>query len=237
MYQIGLPAKTKRPKKLYIIETLAIFILVAGVVSVIYWFAVGKSGSAAVLVNDTKPRITQVKASDTTTDIDEATFTLGLPGRWKEMDRDIDTHYHSITWSNISRGGVGRWLRVYIDTIPADYASNYVVPVTAAGNSMAVSQQSDNCVTFTPGANKDTTRDRATGPATLPSSWQGVKFICDNSHVSHQLVVTSSKDGVNTVAITGPAKGTHKYFFVYNDDAYNPDYNIFADSLSSFKAK
>jgi hypothetical protein len=237
MYQIGLPAKTKRPKKLYIIETLAIFILVAGLVSGVYWFAVGKTGSAAVLVNDTKPRITQVKASDKTTNVDEATFTLELPGTWKEADRDVDVRYHSITWTNISRGGVGRWLRVYIDTIPADYAANFLMPVAANGNEISAGQKSDNCVTFTPGANKDTARDRATGPTSLPSSWQGVNFICDNSHVTHQLVVAGSKGQINAVTVTGPTKGAHKYFFVYNDDAYTPDYNVFADAVSGFKAK
>ncbi len=236
-YQIGLPAQTKRPKKSYLLENLAILVFVAILLAGIYWFVVKNANGAAVVKNNDAPRVTQVKLSNKSTKIDEPDFNLELPGSWKETDRNVGINSRNIMWTNITRGGVGRWVKIYIDTIPTDFALNFVMPVSSTGSQLADGQMSDNCVTFTPGADKDTSHDRAkVSAATLPSSYLGVNFICDNSHVLRQLVGSSSKEGVNSVTAAGP-KGSHKYFFAYNDDNYHPDYNLFSNILESFKAK
>ena len=218
---------------------LVITAIVLMVVGVIYFLFIkniqnkttisNNKATVTKIDNDNKPSVT----------INEPLFTFELPGQWKETARDSDPRYHSIQWNYVSKNASGRWVRLYIDTIPASFAVNYLQPVTAFDNGLNIGQLSDNCVTFTQGATPNTSRDISVpnSQAALPARWQKVSFMCDNSHVSHQVVGTGSTEGNNVVTVTGSQNGPHKYFFVYEDDAYHPDYSIFTDALESFKAK
>jgi hypothetical protein len=57
------------------------------------------------------------------------------------------------------------------------------------------------------------------------------------ANYERDVVGTSSPQEINTVTVTGPSTGTHKYFFVYTDNSAEPDYTIFTDALQSFKAR
>ncbi len=217
---------------------LAIALLVLAVVAGIYFLFI--KNSPKTTISNNKSTTTNISSNNqASVTINEPLFTLTLPGQWKETARDSDPHYQSIQWNFVSKKAAGRWVRIYTDTIPANFALNYLQPVTAVNDGLSPGQPSDNCVTFTQGATPGTNRDVSVpnSQAALPARWQGVSFMCDNSHVSHQVAGTGSTEGKNTLTVSGSARGPHKYFFVYEDDAYHPDYSVFMNVLESFKAK
>jgi hypothetical protein len=234
MYRVGKPVRKNNRK-----AWLGIVLIVALLLAATYFIFIKNTSKKAEVSNNNSPLITNVTGDGrTSVTVNEPLFTLDLPGKWKETSRDSTPTYHSIQW-NYTDKSANRWFRVYTDTIPADYAVNYLLPVTAEDNRLGVGQISDNCVTFTQGANSNMGRDVST-PASkeaLPAKWQKVNFLCDNSHVTHQVVGTGSTQGGNAITVKGPNKGKHQYFFLYEDDNYHPDYSIFSDILNSFEAK
>lgn len=238
MYRLGRPTQTKRPKKYYLFEIITVATLVVGGLFSFYWFVVRQDGAAA-LRNNATPLTSKIEAADTFTEIDEPTFKLKLPGTWKETERNTDANYRTVKWDFISKSGVGRWLKVYVDTIPPDYPVTYVLPLSSDGDSLIPQGMSDHCSQFTPGARKPSNDGGYSPPSAekIPTQWEGVGFFCDGAHPLWQRVGTSSKEGVNMVSVTGPTKGTHKYFFVFDDSFYNPDYTLFTTVLDSFRAK
>ena len=238
MYRLGRPTIISRPKKLYLIEIISILSLVMGGLFAGYWFVIRQDNITELSNNDT-PLVSKVEAADKFTEISEPTFSLRLPGTWKETERNTDARYRSVKWDYQAKGGIGRWLKVYIDNIPEDYSVTYVMPVSAEGNKLIPEGISDHCSQFTPGAKKpgDNSPSTSSSSERIPSSWQGVRFLCDGAHPLYQRVGTSSKAGLNTISVTGATTGTHRYFFVYDDAYYNPDYTIFTTILDSFRAK
>jgi hypothetical protein len=238
MYKFGRKTKPRKSKKSYFRELLITAVIAGGIAFAVYKYVILQPTTAAISNNST-PLVSNVKASGKITKINEPTFTLELPGTWKETERNNDAGAKTLKWDIVAKGGIGRWVRLYIDTIPADYPVNYVLPVTSEGDRVHAGPMSDQCVTFTPGAVKETQHDVSVpiDQAALPSTYQGVKFICDNTHVTYQRVGTSSPGGINSVTITGTKSGAHKYFFVYDDSYFHPDYNSFASIVESFKAK
>jgi hypothetical protein len=55
--------------------------------------------------------------------------------------------------------------------------------------------------------------------------------------VTRNVVGTSSPSAVNSVTLTNVGFTEHKFFFVFEDDNYNPDYGIMYNMLDSFKVK
>jgi hypothetical protein len=233
MYKLGNPTK----RRIYR-AWLGIVLIVTALVGAFYFLIVRQSHQT--VRNNNSPLITKVgNDGQISLTIKEPLFTMQLPGQWKETSRDSNPRYQTIQWNYNTKDAANRWVRIYIDSIPADFAINYLLPVKPNDKGISVGQISDNCVTFTQGATVGTNRDVSTpiSREALPARWQGTSFMCDNSHVSHQVVGTGSDEGNNMVSITGSEHGKHKYFFVYEDDNYHPDYSIFMNILESFRAK
>lgn len=166
--------------------------------------------------------------------VNEPTFTIELPGDWKETGRNENNQYTSITWQATLKNNDNRWLTIYIDRIPFDRAYNRIVTVKAQGPNISYTDISDNCANFTLGGNVD---GRITSGKPTPTKWNRVDFICNLPRAIDNEVGTGSEQSPNSVTITGPTMGTHKYFFLYTDRNFQPDYNIFYDVLRSFRAK
>ncbi len=205
----------------------------------IYFFFISKSKTSNATSNQT-PLVTKHEATaGVSLTVSEPLFSMQLPGQWKESARDNDPSFHSIQWNYTGGKSSDKWVRIYMDTIPTTMAFNYLLPVVPSeGGGLSPGQISDNCVNFTQGANP-ANRDASTPIASesLTARWQQVTFPCDNTHTSHQVVGTGSTEGGNVVTVTGPTRGSHKYFFMFKDDNYHPDYSLFSSVLSSFKAK
>ena len=218
----------KVPKKRVVFFALLGCLVVIGLVGYLIARDVKTTGDAAVegesrvigqVVGETSARLT----------IDEPTFTMQLPGDWKEVIRDKAGN--SITWQSTKKGQDARSLVIYIDKLPLTMAVNRLMPVTVNGASMTPGAVSDNCASFTGGGeNKDDLTPDA------PARWAGVDFICTLHGVDNQVGVGTT-GAINQVELKGEQEGSHKYFFLYIERNIQPNYSILSDALESFKAK
>jgi len=161
-----------------------------------------------------------------------ATFKITLPSDWKAMPvNDMPTPTY--TWHGVSKDDAQRWIDIYVDNGGlAEFSVNRVISVEPNGITLTLtSDVSDNCTGFTGGVSV------GPGQSHVQAKWQGVPFLCETGNYSRDVVGIVSADGLNDVNITGPAKGLHRYMFVYTDNSNSPDYKIFTDALRSFMAK
>lgn len=217
-----------------VIIILAVSFLILGGIGTLVWQDMHKNndsvvgGSAHTILQAGQDPVNRLF-------INEPGFSMELPGDWKELSRKNETGEHSITWLSSKKQQDGRSLKIYIDTIPATFAVNRLLPVSAQGNTIALGEISENCATFTPGGTLNV-YDAAKLKET-PAKWNKVDFICDLPRVNDNEVGTGSPEGINTITLTGPSLATHKYFFVFTDHNNQANYEIFYNALRSFKAK
>lgn len=158
--------------------------------------------------------------------IDEATYSIVLPKDWKQINLTNTPYANGTTWQSDTPG---RFLTIFEDNqISSTFAFNRLLPVQAAGTGLTYGQLSDNCSSFTTFNNIN---------QVYASRWQSIDFNCNIPDRFNNVVGTGSGSPVNTVSVTGPTKGTHKYLFIYTDRSANPDYSVFYGILQSFQAK
>jgi hypothetical protein len=210
-------------------------LLIVGTIGAIVYLDVRKNQNPSPVEGTGR---TVAQALDDTTDVvvlDDPYFSMEFPSDWKEIGRKNDEHEHSLTWQATKYREDNRYIKIYIDIIPKNYAVNRMVPLSAHGNTFSVGDISTNCSTFTKGG------IAAPGQAQFlhdeNAKWMGVDFICDLAQVTDNEVGSSSAEGINTVSVSGPSKGKHSYFFVYTDHNIQPNNNILYSALRSFKAK
>jgi hypothetical protein len=228
-YRAGHRPSKRRGRKLA--KVLICSILLVGILGGLLIRDVLKNQDVEPVSGAARSVAQQVKGDSTEKlTINEPLYRLALPGDWKEIDRKKVATEQSITWQAKKKNADNRWLKLYIDTIPPDFAVNRLLPVEAsADGSLSFSEISDNCANFTrPGTN-----EKIPGP----SKWQQVNFICDLPNFVQNKVGTGSAAGINTIKISTPDKGEHRYFFLYTDHNIQPDYTILYDALHSFRAK
>jgi hypothetical protein len=156
------------------------------------------------------------------------TFQINLPQDWKQITPP--TTQAAYSWRGATKDTAARSLDVYVDQIPANFAVNRMLPLTANGSGVqATGGVSNNCSTFTLAS----TTDPRTGIA--PSKWDGIDFLCDMANFVRDVVGTSSAEGVNTLSVAGPS-GVHRYFFVYTDHSGEPEYDTLTAAIQSFQA-
>lgn len=226
--------KPARHKRKYALIVASITLLILGAGGFAVWRDIRKNSDSQV----TGKAQTVLQARDDPANrltVDESLFSMELPGDWKVINRKNEPTENSITWQSVKSPGGGRSLKIYIDTIPATHSVNRLLPVTAQGGTIATGDISENCATFTQGGTLNA--GLATQLKDTPAKWNKVDFICDLPRVVDNEVGTGSTEGINTVSLTGPAKGTHKYFFLYTEHNNQPDYEIFYNALRTFKAK
>lgn len=167
--------------------------------------------------------------------IDEPSFVMQLPADWREVGRVNSQTEYGITWQATKPKEDNRFITVYVDKIPRAKAYNRLLPVEAVGTSLRHGTISDNCAAYTEGGAIDA--NAALKAKETLAKWEEVAFMCDLPKVFDNVIGTSSKEGINLVTVSGPQGGTHKYFFIYTDHNIHPNYDIFIDSIKSFKAK
>jgi hypothetical protein len=167
--------------------------------------------------------------ADTYQTVKGPTFSLEVPTTWKATTPPASS-YKIYRWQGTTVTDEQRWIDVYVDTIPAEFAVNHMMPIKAEGNKITVvNNTSDNCANFTDAA-KDSSR-----LATAPAKWSGVAFVCDLGNTARDVVATATAETGNAVVLGGSG-GQHRYFFVYTDNTVTPDYNVFSRQLESFKS-
>lgn len=180
--------------------------------------------------NPGKQIISTVKATNAAdAGFTEAHFTFNLPSDWKKTAELTTGPYHKYSYQATKKNADNRYLDVYIDSIPTTMVVNKEVAVHAEGGKLTHGEISENCANFT------TMAGLKSAPA--PAKWDGVNFLCDMDGTSRNIAGTSSTDAVNKVTLQADDGTKHDFFFVYEDDNYNPDYGIFYNVLDSFSVK
>lgn len=226
--------KPGRRRRKPVLLAFGMTMLVLGIIAAVVIWDIRKNQSSEV--SGKAQTILQAGTNSVTRlAINEPFFSMELPGDWKELRRKNDQTENSITWQSTKSPADGRSLKLYIDIIPTTLPVNRLLPVMAQNNTLSVGDLSENCATFTKGGTLNA-HDAALLKET-PAKWNKVDFICDLPRVNDNEVGTGSTEGINTVTLTGPAKGTHKYFFFYTEHNIQSNYDILFNALRSFKAK
>ena len=228
MYTVN---KTRSRKKL-LIEFIAVLLAIFIVAAFLVWFFIFRGGTqSSASFNKTGGTVAVVEAATIEFTVDE--FKILLPEGWELLGKQ-NPYYNQLYYEFQSKvkDYDNRWLKVFVDVIPQDYALNKLLPITVEGNKLKPGIMSDDCKTFT-GAPKPGSGQ--TSAQTWKATWENVTFICNMQSQQNHVGTASAADGYN-VPVTGPAKGTHKYFFVYIDHNVRPDTSILTDAVKSFEA-
>lgn len=216
-------------KVVYTILIVIVTLAVVGGGAYAYMFY--KKDTQGSITNNPGPAITTVVAQNPqgTAHFTEANFSFDLPSDWKKTAELTTGPYHKYSYRATMKNADNRFLDIYIDTLPLNLAVNKAVAVTASGDKLTHGEVSSNCDEFT----------QQTTPKSyqLQARWDGVNFICDMNGTNRNVVGTSSAAAINSVTLQTAGQVKHSFFFVYEDDNYNPDYGIMYNMLDSFKVK
>jgi hypothetical protein len=223
------PGRRRRTRVLIV---MAVSLLILGIIRGIIGYDLYKHRAKSVTgINQTIIQSFDENANKLI--IDEPTYTMELPSDWKQIDKQTANAEHSITWRATKANQDNRYLKLYVDSIPSK-SVNKLLPLTSQGARISFGDLSDNCATFTKTNAQDTDRTQA---GEVSAKWEKIDFICDLPRPTDNEVGTGSLEGLNTITVSGSKAGAHKYFFVYTDRNIQPDYSIFYNALTSFKAK
>lgn len=208
--------------------TLLVIILVAFGVYVISREQFKATDTKAVTTNVSDP-------SEDTISINEKYFTMKLPKYWQLQTSQQQPTIHYI-FQSTKRFASNRFMTIYIDSIPPDFAVSHLIPVTAKGAGLSIGNMSSRCSNFAGPEVK--TAPQANAAKSIIAKWSGVNFICGMRYLNDYIVGTSSTDGgINKVILTGKKTGKHTLFFAYEDQNISPDPEAFLVALRSFKLK
>lgn len=229
-YQYNKSFRKRSKKRLirWVVLSIFIVLVIGGLIGLdIYKTRFKEStGSTRTITPETRSRIEF--------SVDQPTYRMTLPGDWKEIKSTNTIYDRSVIWQSNQKNAENRYVQIYVDVIPR-LPVNKVLPLRSVGDKVDYEEMSENCAGFTQGGSFDAATANKSKPT--PAKWMGLDFICDLPKVFDNVIGTTSKDGINTVIVTGANKGAHKYFFVYTDRNIRPDYSIFYNLLSTFQAK
>ncbi len=210
-------------------STLLFIIIIVAVLILIAWLIINGTTNKKVHVEGPTTITGRIVAvTYPTQTINQPFFTIKIPSAWHETEFTNNNLEYSITWMDANQSKDTRWLKIYVDKIPANLAINNLLPIYASGYGFKYGLLSDNCTNFT---------THGINAQTAAASYQGINFVCDIANIIGQVTGTGSAGTINKTAITGPSGQTHNYFFEYVERSGEPDYSYFDNALTSFRAK
>jgi hypothetical protein len=226
MYQHGKRVNRPHNYKIFL-ATLAII----GVVVLGAWFMIHKDIASTTGPKSNVPIISNVDSSSgtETIKIDEDYFTFELPKDWKLTGETHENYANFYTWTATKQGVNDRKLTLHVDIMPQAYKVVKLLPLTPNGSNFLLGTISDDCVNFSGSAQQRQSN------AEFQAKWQDVIFVCDPIS-ANQTIGTGSKTTGIGVPLTG-SRGTHTYFFYFEDHNIHPDSTILRDALLSFKVR
>lgn len=225
--------KKRRNYKLFWKFTLFVLVILALVTGIVWFTFFRNSDEQSTNFAKAGSEIASVQVS--TKEFTNELFKLKLPNGWEAQGLKnpvSDEKYYS--FQNMVKGYDNRWLRVYVDVIPANYPINKLMPISIVNNRVVPGILSDDCKTFT-GAPLDKTVLQTT--AVWTAKWQGISFVCDMTKPQNLIGTASAEEGAANTILSSDGTSKHKYFFVYIDHNVAPDYKIFTEALKSFETK
>lgn len=228
MYKINSNQSNKRLAFKIIIITVIIIAIVLGILWYIFYKNTGTSITSFDKLGGQK-KVQEPPTKEFT--VDE--FKITLPEAWQLVGKQkpyYNEEYYLFQSTELNKEN--RWLHVYVNVIPEQYAINKLLPIKSSANKLTAGEMSTDCKNFNGAPNAQNSTD---GAQTWPTKWQDVNFICDLSGVSNQVGTGSVPNGYAT-SVVGEKSGANNYFFVYIDQNIKPDYSILKNAVNSFTA-
>ena len=168
---------------------------------------------------------------------DSGLFKITLPSSWgKNGRKNPFTNQVYYEYQSRAKNYDNRWLRIYVDVYPTNFAVSRVLPVSIKQNRVVIESPesvSDECWTFT-GAPLANNGDDSGAGQTWAAKWKNINFTCDMNKNRNYVGAVSESEGYGLTMVS--ANGDkHKYFFVYIDNNVRPDFEIFTDSITTFE--
>ncbi|MEI6237029.1 MAG: hypothetical protein WCP03_00305 [Candidatus Saccharibacteria bacterium] len=225
----------KRQKKHKIFLRFIIFVVpILVILGILVWYVFFRDNSNSASFSKAGAEVAIVKP--VYKDFTNQFFKITLPNSWADLGRKnpySDQVYYE--FQNTQKGFDNRWLRVYVDIFPLDFALNRLMPITIANNKIIPDTVSEECTTFTgapiSGANRQQTVQ------TWSAKYNSIDFICDMANPRNYVGTASSTQGYATTLTNKDGSSIHKYFFVYIDHNIHPEYLTFSDALKSFETQ
>lgn len=225
--------KRQRKYRTFLKFTLLISPFLLGILGLIWFVFLRNNDSISSNFNKQGAQVAVVKPA--TKDFSNEMFKITLRSNWEAHGKQnpfSNQIYYEFQESIKEKEGGSRWLRVYVDTFPKDFALNRLLPISVVDNRIIPGIISDDCTTFT-GSPLSTLGAKA-GADTWAAKWQGVDFVCSMTNAQNYTGTASAEEGIGTTFINSD-NVKHKYFFVFIDHNVRPDYTIFSDSLKTFQ--
>jgi hypothetical protein len=219
-------------KRRIFLKFVIFFVPILVVIGVAIWFVLLRDNSTSSNFSKAGAEIAYVVPA--TKDFTNQYFKITLPSTWADLGRknpfSNQVYYE---YQNLEKDYDNRWLRVYVDVYPTDFAITRLLAVKVVNNRLvANSNWSEECKSFT-GA--PITQSGQSGGNWI-AKWEGVSFYCDMNTLLNYLGTGSVDEGYGVTLVNN--NGTkHKYFFVYIDHNVRPDYNILKNAVSSFEVR
>lgn len=199
--------------------------------AVLGWLVFLRGGGSSASFLKSGSEVATVKPQ--TIDFSNEFFKITLPSTWVFLGRQNPfSNQVYYEYANTQKNYDNRWLRVYVDVFPSDYAVTRLLPLTVSNNHLIPGDLSDDCNTFTGAPSANSSQSVSVNWA---AKWQNINFTCDMSN--QQTVGTASLDEGYGVTVVGKKGTAHKYFFVYIDHNIHPDYSLISDTVKSFEAE
>lgn len=226
MYKIN----SNQSNKLLAFKISVITIFIIAISVVIVWFVFFKNSQESITSFDRLDAQTKTQLP-LTKDFTVEEFKVTLPQTWQLIGKQ-NPYYNEVYYlfQSTEKNQENRWLRIYVNVIPENFAVNRLLPVIPSANKLLAGEMSTDCNSFKGAPNSQNSLNRAQNWAT---TWQDINFNCDLSGVSNQVGTASLQNG-NTVPLLGEKSGVNNYFFVYTDQNIKPDYSILINAVNSF---
>ncbi len=233
MYRFGRKKKHKLRK--YTRLGIALVVIAGvGAIGIFLYDILSESDEATIKTSQT---ITREFAPPPTEEklFNQGLFELKLPPDW-ELKEHVTDQFNRYTWQAAKKNADNRWLEIYVDSLPLSTAVNRIVPVSIANNGITIAAPiSENCTTFTGTQGPNEAPDKAV--PVITTKWENVVFDCDMANYIRNLVGVGVEGNEKGITLTSPTSGPHKFFIIYTDHNYRPDYQILERALTSFTLK
>ena len=227
MYVINQQPQRKKTILKYLVFS-CIFLAIAGLIVWIV-FLKNDSNSVSFVPSNEKPAVVKPEMRD----FENEYFKITLPATWVDLGRKNPFAYEVYyEFQNTQKDYENRWLRVYVDTIPANQAVTKILPVEVVDNRLVPGQVSDSCRNF---SGAPASSGQANSQNWL-ATWQGVEFYCDMNPAENFIGTASQEEGYG-VTLVNLDGSNHRYFIAYINHNNNPDSNFIIDVVNTFETR
>lgn len=226
MYIIGRKGKDPRKQK----RRRLIFFAVLLLLLLIGWWINTYAFKPNTTVKQAKAVVTKISFDESKTKhFDETNFGIDLPTDWVERRHDTSP-YNVYSFQGGTKQTTTRMLDIYEDKIPTGLSLNRALAVESNGPKIRLrGEVSDNCSNYT----KD---PRTTNTDSVKAKWQNFDFLCNIANSARNVTGTVSAEGNNQLTLAG-STAQHRYFLVYSENSYTPDYKVFYSAVESLQVK